>query len=131
LRAGREPRAQEALAAAFLASVVSFVVFWALVWLGVWVLAPDLLVAGHGGLQTMLQVVPATVVAIFVLVLGSALVVAQQSIAAYGNRAAMVIVDDATFRSLVVRPLLLSVVTLLLAGSVPAHGAPPHSVSAA
>jgi hypothetical protein len=111
--------------------VVVFVAFWAVVWAGLWWIAPTLLVGSSSGLGTMLQVVPATIVAIFVLVLGSAFVVVQQAITGYGNRAALMMIDDSGLRQLVIRPLLIAILALLLAGQVPDHGSPAPAVSAA
>src|SRR3954469_6303383 len=51
--------------------VARFCVFWALVWVVIWRVNPTLLVGSRSGLQTVFQVLPATTVALLVLVLGS------------------------------------------------------------
>lgn len=63
---------------------------WTVLWALQWWLAPDWLISSQAGVQTALQVIPAVVVAVLVLVLGSILVIAQQLVAAYGTRAPMV-----------------------------------------
>lgn len=57
--------------------LVRYALFWAGVTALIWWLEPDVLVDGRAGLQTALQVLPATIVAILVLTLGSIFVIAQ------------------------------------------------------
>ena len=110
---------------------VVYVIFWALVWLVQWCIAPTWLVGSRSGLQTALQVLPAVVVAIFVLVLGSLFVLGQQSVALHGARSAIVLPFNPRVRAVVVRPLLITAVALLLAGQVPDSGDPSDAVTAA
>jgi hypothetical protein len=92
---------------------------------------PDWLVRTADGLQTMLQVIPAAVIAVFVLVLGSLFVVAQQATAQHGNRASLLLAGEPRVWALATHPLLVSVGSLLLAGQVPeANSAPASAVTA-
>jgi hypothetical protein len=108
-----------------------YVLFWVIVWLVQWKFAPTWLVGSRSGLQTALQVLPAVVVAIFVLVLGSLFVLGQQAVALHGARSAIVLPFNPRVRAVVVRPLVITAVALLLAGQVPDRGEPSHAVTAA
>ncbi len=112
-------------------SPAAYVVFWVLVWLLQWWQAPTWLVGSRSGLQTALQVLPAVVVAIFVLVLGSLFVLSQQAVALHGARSAIVLPLNPRVRAVVARPLVITAVALLLAGQVPDAGEPSHAVTAA
>lgn len=67
----------------------------------------------------MLQVLPAVVVAVFVLILGSAAVVAQLAAAQWGTRAPLMLTMSDQFQHAVVQPVFLLIAVLLLAGQVP------------
>lgn len=110
---------------------VVYVLFWTLVFVAQWQLAPTWLVGSRSGLQTALQVLPAVVVAIFVLVLGSLFVLGQQAVALHGARSAIVLPFHPRVRAVVVRPLVITATALLLAGQVPDAGEPSHAVTAA
>jgi hypothetical protein len=104
---------------------------WLLVWAFQWRLNPHWLVDSRAGMSTLLQVVPATVIALFVLVLGSVLVVGQLTVESYGPRAAALLVNDPRLRGLVVRALLVVPPALVLTGQVPDSGRPSDAGAAA
>jgi hypothetical protein len=110
---------------------VAYLAFWMVVWLVQWWLVPTWLVGSRSGLQTALQVLPAVVVAIFVLVLGSLFVLGQQAVTLHGARAALVLPLNPRVQAVVWRPLLITAVALLLSGQVPDRGEPYHAVTAA
>lgn len=95
---------------------------WWLMWAGLnerWSESATWLIDSTSGLQTALQVLPATVVAVLVLVLGSLYAIAQLAISSYGSRASVMLTFDEDVREAVARPLLLAAATLLLSGQVP------------
>lgn len=99
--------------------VFTYATRWILVFLAIWLLKPDVLVGTINGLQTLLQAIPAVVVAVYVLVLASIFVVAELILAAYGTRGALIIVNDSDVQMLVLRPLVVTVGALVFAGMVP------------
>lgn len=109
----------------------TYLVFWGLVWAAQWWVAPTWLVGSRSGLQTALQVLPAVVVAIFVLVLGSLFVLGQQAVALHGARAVLVLPFNRRVQAVVWRPLLITAAALLLSGQVPDHGDTAPAVTAA
>jgi hypothetical protein len=111
--------------------VVLVVSPWLLIWVVQWQLFPDWLVDSRAGMSTLLQVVPGTVVALFVLIVGSVLVAGQLAVAAYGTRAAALLVNDPHLRGLVVRALLVVPPALLLAGQVPDSERPSDASASA
>lgn len=99
--------------------VVRYLVTWTIAMFVIWMTEPHLLVASRAGVETALGVLPATIVAVLVLLLGSVAVLAQMAAAAWGTRAPLVLTLDDRLQNAVLRPLLLVVVVLLLAGQVP------------
>ncbi|UUY02189.1 hypothetical protein LRS13_15880 [Svornostia abyssi] len=110
--------------------VLRFVLAWVVVWALTWELAPTWLLASRTGLQTLLQVIPATVVAVLVLVLGSLFVMAQVTTTLWGSRAPLMLTLDFEVHTMVARPLVLAVASILLAGQVPDTGEPTALVTA-
>jgi hypothetical protein len=111
--------------------LVRYALFWAGVTALIWWLEPGLLVSSRAGLQTALQVLPATIVALLVLALGSLFVIAQSAIATWGTRSTVMLTVDAEAAAIVGRPLLLAIASLLLSGQVPDQGEPWPVVTAA
>jgi hypothetical protein len=108
-----------------------FIINWALVWgLFVW-LIPDLFVGSINGLTVLFQVLPPTIVAVYVLVLGSLFVVTQIMVQTYGQRSTLLLTEDPFVIQTVLRPLLIAVAALLLAGQVPDAGSPSNTLTAA
>lgn len=114
-----------------LLAAVRFCVFWALIWLALLLLDPTLIVGSSAGLQTLFQVLPATTVALLVLVLGSLFVVVQIVVQLWGTRSTVMVGLDEQVQSLIMRPLFIVSATLVLAGQVPDSGSPDHAVTAA
>src|SRR4051812_47031627 len=113
------------------AGPLAYVAFWVVIWLLQWWLAPTWLVGSRSGLQTALQVLPAVVVAIFVLVLGSLFVLGQQAVTLHGARAAILLPMNPRVQAVVWRPLLITALALLLSGQVPDSAAPREAVTSA
>jgi hypothetical protein len=109
---------------------VRYVAKWSLVAGAFWLWAPTWFVASRTGLQTALQVLPATTIAVFVLVLGSVYVIAQTAVSTWGTRAPVMFGFDNQLQSLLARPLILAITVLLLSGQVPDQGSPPEAVTA-
>lgn len=112
-------------------SVWRYVLTWASVWILLWWLAPHLLVGSRAGAQTALQVLPAVMVAILVLALGSLFVIAQTAVSTWGTRTPVMLIGDQQIAGSVSRPLVLTVAALLIAGQVPDNGPPPAALTAA
>lgn len=112
--------------------VVTYIVTWGAAWVVLYLIAPTVLVSTSDGLQTMLQVIPAVIVSVFVLVLGSLFVIAQQATTAHGTRAPLALTFSYSVRGLVIRPLLIAIAALALSGQVPlAANDPTPAVCAA
>lgn len=110
---------------------IRYVVFWSIVWVAIWQLAPTVLVGSRAGLQTLFQMLPATIVAVLVLVLGSVFVIAQLATTTWGTRTPVMISLDERIVETIARPLLLLVGCLLLSGQVPDSGEPAAALTAA
>lgn len=110
---------------------MAFSSVWALVWLVLWRVAPNWFVDSRSGLQTALQVLPAVIVSVLVLVLGSLFVVSQSASAAFGSQATLALMREPHVQALVVAPLVLAIAATLLSGQVPDAGRPHPAVAAA
>lgn len=118
--------------------IAVYLAFWGGIWwlqwrglAGWWEGSATWFVESRTGMETALQVLPATIVALLVFVLGAIFVVAQLAITAYGQRAAVLLGLDEDIQTAVVRPLLLAAAALLLAGQVPDVGTPTPIATAA
>lgn len=109
---------------------VGLALILAVLWIVQGFFAPKWLVSSVNGIQTALQVVPAAIVSLFVLMLGSILVIAQQSATAHGTRAPFMVASDQRTKQLIARPLLVSVIAIVLSGTVPAADPPTAWLSA-
>jgi hypothetical protein len=127
----RHLKAENTILLALYFTSVRWLAAWGVVWAVQWWLIPTWLVGSRTGLQTAFQVIPAVIVAVFVLVLGSVLVIAQQMVSAYGNRAPLLLPQDLEIGQLVARPLLVTIAALLLAGQVPDADEPAEALTAA
>jgi hypothetical protein len=107
--------------------VCRYVLTWGLVALLVSLISPTLLVGSVAGLETALGVLPAIIVAVLVLLLGSVAVLAQMASSTWGSRAPLVLTLDERLQQAILRPLLLLIAVLLLAGQVPDPPIEPSS----
>jgi hypothetical protein len=110
---------------------VRFIAFWGVVWVAIWRIDETLLVGSRSGLQTVLQVLLATIVALLVLVLGSLFVLVQTMLQLWGTRASVMLGLDEQVQMLVAQPLIVASVALLIAGQVPDAGPPAGGIDAA
>jgi hypothetical protein len=78
-----------------------------------------LLVHSGDGYQTLMQVLPATVIGIYALAFGSIFVAAQLVAPARGSRSLLLLLLERRFRTMVVATLLVAVGSVLLAGQAP------------
>jgi hypothetical protein len=108
--------------------LVRYAVTWGVVGLVLWWIKPDFFVGSRAGLQTALQVLPTVVVAVLVLILGSVAVIAQMASSTWGTRAPVLLTMDDIFQRAVLRPVVLLIAVLLLAGQVPDQPAGPSEV---
>lgn len=78
-----------------------------------------LLVRSADGYQTLMQVLPATVIGIYALAFGSIFVAAQLVAPARGSRSLLLLLLERRFRTMVVATLVVAVASVLLAGQAP------------
>ncbi len=92
-----------------------------------------LLVHSGDGYQTLMQVLPATVIGIYALAFGSIFVAAQLVAPARGSRSLLLLLLERRFRTMVVATLLVAVGSVVLAGQAPGPqaGIDPWVASAA
>lgn len=124
------PAERITLVARFFNVAVNFALNAAVIWLVIWLAVPGLLGTSAAGMGTLAQAIPATIVALFVFTLGALVGIAQLSINAYGQRAALMLVEDYAVAVTVIRPLILAVASLVLAGQIPDTGFPSEAVTA-
>lgn len=108
-----------------------YVRWWLLVWFAVWQIDPRLMVSSRSGLETLLQVTPAVLVAVLVFAVGSAFAIIQAVVSTYGMRAALLVPIDAGVTTTALRPLAILVVALVMSGQVPDTGRPAATLAAA
>ncbi len=119
------------LRARLLLSVWLYVSRWTVIWAIFLWLDRFTLVSSRAGTATALEVLPAVIVAVLVLTLGSLFVIAQGAVATWGTRSPVMLVGDAEVAATISRPLVLTVAALLLSGQVPDTVAPADELTAA
>jgi hypothetical protein len=77
------------------------------------------LVGSRAGVQTLLQVIPAAVIALFALAFAALFVIVQQVASAFSNKAPLVLLLDVRLQYLIAKAIILAGATLLLGGQVP------------
>jgi hypothetical protein len=122
----------QAAARTTLSSIGQLVVSGLLLWAIQWWFFPTWMVSSGPGVESMLQVVPAVIVALYVLVLGSVFVIAQQATTSFSERAVPLVLLEKGVRYHLLRALFLAMAAVVLSGQVPDEGgAPSHAVTAA
>jgi len=116
--------------AGFLVELVRWIIFWSAVFAIQWLLWPHWLIRTEAGVSTLLQALPATVVALVTVILASIFAIAVQVVALYGPRAVIIVFLDSWVLNLGMRALVLTVATLLAAGRLPTD-APPGALTGA
>jgi hypothetical protein len=111
-----------AIAGRLLLLVAAFLVQW--LWFPTW------LVASRAGLQTLLQALPAALIALLALAFAALFVVIQQVVGAFSSRATLVLAEDVRIRRVIGTTVLLAVLPIAVAGQVPDQGAVPHWLTA-
>ena len=104
--------------------------FWTLVWLAILIVDATLLVSSRVGVQTILQVTPAALVAVLVFAIGAVFAIIQSLVATYGVRASLLVPLHGWVAGTALRPLVLLITALLLAGQVPDQGHPASALTA-
>jgi HPt (histidine-containing phosphotransfer) domain-containing protein len=94
----------------------------AAVWLLQLCLAPTLLVGTGPGLQTIMQALPAVLVALLALGFAALFVVVQQASQTGSSRAGVLLLHDPRLVRLVAATVMLTAAVLLLGGQVPGDG---------
>jgi hypothetical protein len=77
--------------------------------------APSWLIGSRAGLQTVLQALPAILIALFVLAFTALFVAVQQVVTVFSSRAPLILSEDSRVRRIVARTALVTVAALLLA----------------
>lgn len=77
---------------------------------------PDWLVRSSTGVQTVLQSIPATVIALLVLAFTTLFVIVQQTVSVFSNRAPLVLAQDARVKRIVLRTALVALIAVLISG---------------
>jgi hypothetical protein len=77
------------------------------------------LVSSSNGLQTILQSLPATLFALFVLAFTTVFVAVQQVVNVFSSRAPLILAEDERVRSIVAQTAVVAIAALLLSGQVP------------
>jgi hypothetical protein len=98
--------------------IVLYVVILVIVWVVQWRFAPTWLVGSRAGLQTLLQVIPAAVIALFALAFAALFVIVQQVASVFSSRAPLVLLLDQRLQYLIARAIILAGAALLLGGQV-------------
>jgi hypothetical protein len=113
-------------------TLLQLLVSGGLLWSVQVLVAPRWLVGSTAGMTTLFQVVVATIVALYVLILGSVFVIAEQTTKAYSPRAVPLLMIESRVQYQLVRALFLAVAALLLSGKIPDSGSHiTHGLSAA
>lgn len=112
-------------------SVTRYLIFWTVIavvqarWYPTW------LVDSRTGLQTILQTLPATLFALFVLAFTTVFVAVQQVVNVFSSRAPLILAEDERVRTIVAKTAAIAIAALLLGGQVADSQRPRHWVTAA
>lgn len=95
-----------------------------------WRYYPTWLVSTRTGLQTILQAIPATVIALFVLAFTTLFVVVQQAVLVFSSRTPLLLASDSRVKRLVARTALIAIVATVLGSTIPDDDNPPTWLTA-
>jgi hypothetical protein len=74
--------------------IVRYIAALTIVWLIQWRWAPTWLVGSRAGVQTLLQIIPAAVIALFALAFAALFVIVQQVASVFSSKAPLVLLLD-------------------------------------
>src|SRR6266536_1159667 len=98
--------------------IVRYIAILVIVWIVQWRLAPTWLVGSRAGLQTLLQVIPAAVIALFALAFAALFVIVQQVASVFSSKAPLILLLDQRLQYLIAKAIMLAGAALLLGGQV-------------
>jgi hypothetical protein len=88
------------------------------IWIVQWRFASTWLVGTRAGLQTLLQVIPAAVIALFALAFAALFVIVQQVASVFSSKAPLILLLDQRLQYLIAKAIILAGAALLLGGQV-------------
>jgi hypothetical protein len=98
--------------------IIRYIAVLIIVWIVQWRFAPTWLVGSRAGLQTLLQVIPAAVIALFALAFAALFVIVQQVASVFSSKAPLVLLLDQRLQYLIGKAIILAGAALLLGGQV-------------
>lgn len=105
------------------------------VMLAAWVIQslwiPRWLVSSHAGLQTLVQTLPATLIALFALAFATLFVAIQQVTNTFSSRAPLILASDARVLRIVARTVMITASSLILGAITPDTKSMPSYLTAA
>jgi hypothetical protein len=110
---------------------VPLVTAFVVVWLIQAAIVPHWLVKSSPGLAVLLQVIPAVLISVFVLIVGSLFAIAQQASTAHGSRASLIVANQRGVVALVLTPLALGMTSVFAAALIPSRGDPDDLLASA
>jgi hypothetical protein len=111
--------------------VVRYVIILVAAWILQWRFAPTWLVGSRAGLQTLLQVIPAAVIALFALAFAALFVIVQQVASVFSSKAPLVLLLDQRLQYIIAKAIILAGAALLLGGQVRDVHQPSASITSA
>jgi hypothetical protein len=106
--------------------IVRYVAILIIVWIVQWRFAPTWLVGSRAGLQTLLQVIPAAVIALFALAFAALFVIVQQVASVFSSKAPLVLLLDQRLQYIIAKAIILAGAALLLGAKFEMSISHPH-----
>lgn len=91
-------------------------------------LAPTWFVSSRTGLQTVVQSLPAALIALFALAFATLFVAVQQVTSVFSSRAPIILASDPRVRRIVARTILITALSLILGAIIPDPSTPPKQL---
>jgi hypothetical protein len=112
-------RAIRAIASRLYLPTHLYVLLLAVAFLIQWPWIPTWLISSRTGIQTVVQALPAALIALFALAFATLFVAVQQVTNVFSNRAPLILVSDIRVRRIVTRTVLVTASSLILGGIIP------------